>query len=138
MTDIEAQVVARLRAVTGIQAVYDYPVREIGRSLPAAAVVYSDVAQEWATKGGTRTIWAWEIAVYWPAEGRTLQAHWGQMKAKVAEILRAFRADPTLGGTVYGSIIRRGQPVVVIPPDEAAGPQYIGHTFRLEAWREEV
>lgn len=137
MVDIEQQIVAILQGVTGIQRVYAYPVREVGRALPAATVVYAGLGQEHQTAGQVRATYRWDIACYWPAEGKTLELYWTKMKDQVRAILDAFRTNPGLNGTVYGSLINEGEPVVVIPPDEAGQPQYIGHTFRLEAWRDE-
>jgi len=137
MVDIERQIVAILQGVTGIQRVYDYPAREIGRALPAATVVYAGFQQSSQTARQVRAVYRWDIACYWPAEGKTLEQYWARMKAQVKAIIDAFRVNEGLNGAVYGSLITEGEPVVVLPPDEAGQPQYIGHTFRLEAWRDE-
>ncbi len=133
---IEQQIAAVVSGVVSIKKTYTYPVAEIGRLLPALVVVYDGFSQEPAAGKSTDTAWRFEFTLFLPAEGKTLEKNWTDLKALVPALLTAFRTNPGLNGACWTSIIEAGDPIIHIP-SPAEQPQFIGHSFRLVAKKEE-
>lgn len=138
LAEVETQIVTLAREIVDLQAVYDYPVFDLGRKLPALLVLYDGVAQEPGPAKATDTEWAWEFTLYLPAEGRKLETVWDEVKDLAVSVLDKFRANPGLNETAWTSIIESGEPVIDIPADPKAKPKWVGHSFRLIARLEEV
>jgi len=132
---IETQIEALVAEVTEVQAVYDYPVAELGRKLPALVVLYDGFGQDFEATRQTDTTYRWELSLYWAAEGRTLEDVWDLVKTTVPLILNKFRQSPQLNGAVWGSILRSGEPIIEVVNDL---PRVIGHSFLLEATQTET
>lgn len=112
-----------------IKAVYEYPIAEVGRTLPAIAVVFDGFEQDRARNNRT---WRYELTLFLPADGKRLDNVWGAMVDLIPQVLDAFNSDPALGGTCWRSLVTTGDPVIHIPQG-AGSVQFIGHTFTLEA-----
>ncbi len=130
---IEAAISSIVAGVTSIQAAYTYPVAELGRKLPALLILYDGFDQEPAAVTDTETAWRFEFTLYLPADGKTLQKAWTDLKTLVPAILSAFRVNPGLNASCYDSIIQAGEPIMHIPQEPNGQPKFVGHTFKLTA-----
>jgi len=126
---IENQIETLVSEVVDIKAVYDYPVVELGRKLPALIVIYDGFEQGFEAVKQTETTYRFEFTLYFAAEGKKLKSVWDAVKTVSKAILDKFRSNPTLNDTVYQSIIRRGNTMI----EAADRPRWLGHTFVLEA-----
>jgi hypothetical protein len=136
---IEAQIIATVATVTEINASYTYPVADLGRKLPALVVIYDGFQQTPGPDKATDLAWRWEFTLFLPAEGKSLEKSWTDLKALVPKVLQAFRRNPGLdgNGTCWTSIIEAGDPIIHAA-QPGAPTQFVGHTFRLVARKEEI
>ena len=141
ITTIENQIEVLVNEVTDISKCYTYPVSELGRSLPALIIIYNGISQGYEAVKQTATTYNFEFTLYENAEGRTLENNWDKLKSYATDILDKFRANPSLNGTVWNSIITSGETIII---KESGGstregrPKYVAHTFSLEATQTEI
>ena len=136
---IEEQIIQRVEAVTQINQYYNYPVADIGRNLPALVNIYDGFSQNHEAARQTDTTYNFEFTLYLPAEGKTLQKNWNDMKRIVPLILNEFRRKADLGCTVWGSIISAGNTIIDAQGAmEGRKTRWIGHTFTLQATKTEA
>jgi len=134
---IEEQIVVVAKGVVDLKAVYDYPVFELGRDLPALMVLYDGMTQGPGPDRHTETHYNFDFTLYFPIEGRNLKQNWLDVKKLVPKVLNVFRGNPGLNGTVWWSLITAGQPIIDIPADPKAKPKWMGHSFTLTTRKEE-
>ncbi len=135
--DLEAQIAARMREITGIKQTYDYPVLDIGRKLPCLIILYDGFGQEPGAAKTSQVIWRWKLTLCYALE-TPLSGRWADLKALVPEILDKFRANPGLGGTCWYAVLKAGEAVIHAPADPNEGPRWFGHEFILEATTHEI
>ena len=122
-----------------INQVYDYPVADIGRNLPALVLIYNGFNQEHEAVRQTDTTYNFEFTLYLPAEGRTLENNWNDIKQLSTKVLNRYRQKATLNSQVWGSIITSGD-TIIDAESRAQGrkTKWIGHTFNLEVTKTEA
>ena len=134
---IEAAIVSTAETVVELKKVYDYPVLELGRDLPALEVRYDGFTQRPSADSHTDMYYSFELTLFLPLEGRSMAADWEQLKETTEDLLQAYRKNYGLNGTVWLSMIEGGQPIIEVQSDPRNKPKYIGHTFRLVARKEQ-
>jgi len=137
ITDIEAQIVAKMGEITGIKKSYDYPVLDIGRKVPCLIILYDGFSQEPEAALTTSVTWRWKLTLCYALES-ALKNRWADLKDLVPEILDKFRANPGLGGTCWYAELKAGEAVIHVPADPSEGPRWFGHEFTVEVTTEEA
>jgi len=124
---IEQAIADIFASVTSIKKVYFRPVTEIGRQLPALVIRYNGFEQVFATMDDKyRIVYHFAIDLFYPADGKTFESSWNNLKNLVPDIVAAFRSDFQLRGTCLMSNLESGEPVIT-----TEATPHIGHTFRL-------
>ena len=122
-----------------INAVYNYPVHDIGRNLPALVNIYDGFNQSHEAVRQTNTTYVFEFTLYLPAEGKTLENNWNDLKQIAIKVINRYRMNSTLNSQVWGSIITSGNTIIdANARGEGKKTRWIGHTFTLQATKTEA
>ena len=138
LQDIREALTSLAKQVADVKAVYDYPVTELGRDLPALTIIYDGFEQRPGPALSTDVDWIFEMALYIPFDGRSAKTPSRTMEELAEAVLAKFRANPGLLSTCWIHTIQSGQPVLEVPDEPTGKPRWVGHTFRLLARNEET
>jgi hypothetical protein len=116
---IEAEIVSVLQSVPGL-TVYDHEPK-ILKKLPAVTLDFTGFEQERNRMGKRIIRYQWLINLY-VSLNKDAGAAMNELKAKMMDIIAAFRAVPTLNGKAVDADIERGGVQLLT---EKERPQYL-------------
>ncbi len=129
---VEREIIRIIRGIIQVRAVYDYPIVDIGRLLPAVSIVYDGFIVKSIRADYDRAVdYSWTITVYLSAEGKNMDNVWGNVKDLVLLMLIAFKENKSLNDTCISSILESGEPIIKVT-EPGSIINFVGHTFRLK------
>lgn len=130
-------IAAKVQEVSGIKTVETRPKFSTSRKLPAIFVTYVGFKQTPLTYRSHAMVYKFLLTLYFKVEGRNLEDQWDRILDLSNEIVDTFRNSITLDGVAMMAEITDGKPVIDIPRNPDAKPNWLGHRYDLEITFEE-